>query len=101
MSTEELDRRAWSRFPLDPTAPGVMREKLGCLRSVRRWLVRPDRVELMVEDKRWSARVVRSRWGGANLVVDGRFGDEAEAIAWCEKMAKVLAADLEDENGPE
>jgi hypothetical protein len=100
MSTEKSDRRAWSRFPLDPAAPGVMREEPGRTRKVRRWLVGPDRVELMGEGKRWSARVVRSHWDEAGLVVDGRFGDEAEAIAWCKKMAEVLADDLDDEGDP-
>jgi hypothetical protein len=101
MRAEKSDRLVWDQFPFHPAAPRVMREEPGRTRKVRRWLVGTDRVELIGEGKRWSARVVRADWGGANLVVDGRFGDEALAIVWCEKMAKVLAADLEDENGPE
>jgi hypothetical protein len=80
LSNEKSDRQARSRFSLDPVAPIVMREKPGRTRLVRRWLVGPDRVELMGEGKQWSARVFRADWGGANLDVDGRFGDEAEAI---------------------
>ncbi len=72
-------------------------EKAGRTRAVRRWLVGPDRIELTGEGGRWSARVARAGWGGAGLDVDGVFGDEAGAIAWCETMAEVLAGDAEDD----
>jgi hypothetical protein len=45
----------------------------------------------------WAARVRRAGWAGVLLEVDGEFAGEAEALAWCERMANVLARDAEDD----
>jgi hypothetical protein len=63
------------------------------------WRVGGDRVELTPSPEGWIARVRRSAWGGQELVVDDRFADKAEALAWCQRMAEVLACDLEDAGG--
>ena len=63
----------------------------------RWWKVGSDRVELARAATGWTARVLRAGWGGVPLDVDGHFGEEAEAVAWCHRMALVLAHDLADE----
>jgi hypothetical protein len=63
----------------------------------RWWAVGGDRMELPPVGAFWTARVRREGWGDMAFEVDGRFGDEVEAVAWCEKMAEVLADDLDDE----
>jgi hypothetical protein len=65
------------------------------------WQVGGDRVDLAREPGGWVARVSRAVWCGKQLVVDGQFADEAEAVAWCERMAEALAADLRDGSGGE
>ncbi|WP_435012000.1 hypothetical protein P12x_006115 (plasmid) [Tundrisphaera lichenicola] len=69
-------------------------------RSGRRrwWRVGGDRVEMMPEGAGFTARVWRDGWGPEPLVLDGHFAGEAQAKAWCEAMARVLAGDLEDED---
>jgi hypothetical protein len=63
------------------------------------WRVGEDRVELDPDGAGWTARVARAGWGGLPLVIDHHFGSEAQAVAWCRRMARTLAADLEDEAG--
>ena len=65
--------------------------------DLRRWHVGLDRVELAPDGCGWTARVVRSDWGGTSLKVDCLFTSEPEALAWCERMAAVLAEDLRDD----
>jgi hypothetical protein len=64
----------------------------------RWWRVGTDRVELSPSASGWDVRVQQRGWDDVTLKVDGHFGDEAEAIAWCEKMAEVLARDLADDD---
>ena len=70
----------------------------------RWWRVGADCVELSTTTTGWDARVRRADWGGLPLDLNGHFADEAEALAWCERMADVLARDAEDdladEHGP-
>jgi hypothetical protein len=61
------------------------------------WRVGGDRIELAPDGAGWTARVARAGWGGPPLVIDNHFGSEAEAVAWCRKMARVLAEDLDDD----
>ena len=70
--------------------------------SVQRrwWAVGGDRVELRKAGSGWAAKVRRADWDGESLEVDGLFGDESEAVAWCKKMAEALAEDQADEDGP-
>jgi hypothetical protein len=79
-------------------APGVTS---GCPEDRHVWRVGGDRIDLASGPRGWVARVRRSAWGSDELVVDGTFADEAEALAWCARMAKVLASDLEDDQGGE
>lgn len=75
--------------------PGSEQERFRC------WRVGSDRVELVASAGSWSVRVVRSGWGGLALEADRLFASEVEACAWCERMARVLERDLEDEReGP-
>ena len=68
------------------------------------WRVGADSVELSPTSNGLHAQVRRADWGGLPLDLDGQFADEAEALAWCERMADVLARDAEDdlaeEHGP-
>jgi hypothetical protein len=64
------------------------------------WRVGGDRIELAPDGAGWTAWVSRAGWGGLPLVIDSHFGSEAEAVAWCERMVRTLAADLKDEAGP-
>jgi hypothetical protein len=63
----------------------------------RWWEVAGDRVELEPAPTGWTARVRRGAWDGVPLEVNGRFGIEAEAVAWCEKMAAMLVREHEDD----
>jgi hypothetical protein len=63
------------------------------------WRVGGDRVELVWDGRGWTARVSRGAWGNLALDLVGHFESEAEALAWCRRMADTLAADLEDESG--
>jgi hypothetical protein len=76
------------------------RIKTGASCQWRWWAVGSDRVELRPANSGWAARVRRADWDGVPLDVDGHFGTESEAVAWCEKMAEVLADDLDDEEDP-
>jgi hypothetical protein len=76
------------------------RIKTGVSGRTRWWAVGGDRVELRRPGSGWAVRVRRADWNGVPLDVDGHFGTESEAVAWCEKMANVLAEDQEDEDGP-
>jgi hypothetical protein len=62
-----------------------------------RWRVGDRRVEMSPTGAGWEARVRAPYWGGQTLRVDGVFGGESEARAWCERMAAVFAADAGDE----
>jgi hypothetical protein len=64
---------------------------------LRRWRVGEDRVELAPDGPGWTAQVHQGSWGGLALTIDGHFGSEAEALAWCCQMAGVLARDQADE----
>jgi hypothetical protein len=66
------------------------------------WRVGGGRIDLSPGPAGWVASVRRADWDGQELVVDGPlFPDEADAIAWCRRMAEVLRSDLEDdEDGP-
>jgi hypothetical protein len=61
------------------------------------WRVGGDTVELSPDGAGWAARVRRAAWGGTPLVIDGHFDAEAQALAWCRRMAQVLAEDLEED----
>jgi hypothetical protein len=64
------------------------------------WRVGGDRIDLSLAVTGWVARVRRADWDGQEFVVDGPlFPDEADAIAWCRRMAEVLRSDLEDDDG--
>jgi hypothetical protein len=63
------------------------------------WRVGEDWVELAPAGPGWTARVQRGGWDGLALDLDGHFGCKVEALAWCERMARILAADLEEESG--
>lgn len=45
----------------------------------------------------WDASARCPTWDGAGLRVDGEFAAEAEAVAWCARMASVFARDLADD----
>jgi hypothetical protein len=45
----------------------------------------------------WVARVHRPDWGGDRLTLDGHFATQDQALAWCAKIATVLAQDLADD----
>jgi hypothetical protein len=65
------------------------------------WRVGGDRIDLSPDPTGWVARVRRAGWDGQVLVVDGPlFPEEADALAWCRRMAEVLRSDLEDDDGP-
>ncbi|WP_435005659.1 hypothetical protein P12x_003476 [Tundrisphaera lichenicola] len=46
----------------------------------------------------WTARVFRGDWDGHSFELGGIFRTEEEGVAWCEKMAKVLARDRRDDS---
>jgi hypothetical protein len=77
--------------------PGI---KTGGSGQRRWWVVGGDRVEMWQAGSGWAAKVWRAGWDGVPLEVDGLFGDESEAVAWCKKMAEALAEDQEDEDSP-
>jgi hypothetical protein len=82
----------------DPQPPRI---GAGCEGDLRWWRVGGDRVELSPGPSGWTARVWRADWGGTPLDLGGHFAGEAEALAWCRRMAEVLARDLADEgDGP-
>jgi hypothetical protein len=74
------------------------RIEVGRLGKRRWWKVGGDRVELFPVDLAWIARVWRKGWGEVPLELGGVFGDEAEALAWCVKMAETLVRDHDDED---
>jgi hypothetical protein len=68
----------------------------------RWWQVAGDRVGMARAGLGWDARVERAGWGGLALDINapaGHFADEAEALAWCERMVEVLTRDARDEGG--
>jgi hypothetical protein len=65
----------------------------------RWWRVGADRVELWPSGPGWGAGVRRAGWGGVPLEVDRLFAGEPEALAWCRRMAEVMARDVDDETG--
>jgi hypothetical protein len=82
--------------------PGGRSRRLASGRTGDRhwWHVGGDRIDLSPGAAGWVARVRRAGWDGHELVVDGPlFPDEADAIAWCRRMAEVLRRDLEDDEG--
>jgi hypothetical protein len=65
--------------------------------DLRWWQVGGDRVELSPEPSGWTARVWRAGWDRTPLELRDHFAVEAEALAWCRRMAEVLAGDRDDE----
>lgn len=65
----------------------------------RWWRVADDRVEMTRSSTGWDARVERAGWGGLALDLvsnGGHFAEEAEALAWCQRMVDVLMRDAQD-----
>jgi hypothetical protein len=79
--------------------PGKPSPRIESGRSGERrwWKVAGDRVELEPVATGWTVVVRREDWDGVSMVVNGRFDDEARAVAWCEKMAGVLLRELDEE----
>jgi hypothetical protein len=92
--------------PIASSIPTTSRPRVEAGRQGERrwWRVGADRVELAPAGATWQARVHRAGWEGLPLDLDGQFADEPEAVAWCQRMADVLARDadddLDDEDGP-
>jgi hypothetical protein len=63
----------------------------------RWWRVGADRVELSPSAAGWDARYWREDWVGVPLEVARLFASEPDALAWCRRMAEVMASDLDDE----
>jgi hypothetical protein len=85
--------------PITSTTPKPPRPRFKAGRQGERrwWEIGADRVELRPVRAGWHARVHRAGWGGLPLDLDGQFANESEAVAWCQRMADVLARDADDD----